>query len=169
MGRREALRCLAVGATAAAVGACSGHGSGGGPVGRALRDYAVGDWAATMTGGHEGTFTITSDGRWSETVLGLSGRWKLDSSGLTVISDGVDSEDLVDKPYLVPDVPSQASAALSKSYTTVGGWGSDHDGDVIVRTERGTVVLTFPRKGSGGVDDHVVRLTKMPQPTHEAP
>ncbi|MGA4843543.1 hypothetical protein [Streptomyces sp. G45] len=112
VGRRRALRLLVVGAVAAAVSACGGDGGDGGDGGtegaargvkaRALGAFAVGDWACRTSEGREGVFTIGGDGTWSETVLGLSGRWTLDKKGLTVVTDGVDSEELVDKPYTFP-------------------------------------------------------------------
>ncbi|TGB16027.1 hypothetical protein [Streptomyces sp. MZ04] len=138
---------------------------------RALAAYAAGDWAATTSAGHEGTITVTPDGTWSETILGLSGQWELGKNGLTVVMDGLDSEEERDKPYFLPGVPQQAQAALSKTYALEGGWSSDYTGKVAVRTQKDRVTLTFPDHSTGeGADEGlVVTLTKVVQPEHEAP
>ncbi|MFI6938562.1 hypothetical protein ACIBI4_04770 [Streptomyces sp. NPDC050418] len=162
VGRRAALRYLAVGTVAAAVSACGGNDSpAGGPKAQALKAYAVGDWEMSSTAGREGTITVNEDGTWSETVIGgLSGKWQLDKKGLTVTMDGIDSEEASEHPYFLPDVPDQKEPALSgRTYALEGGWSSDFDGKVSVSTKKDQVILTFPDAWSGEDSDDGVVVT----------
>lgn len=68
VGRRTALRYLLAGIAATAMSGC------GSPVEKAITAFAEGSWRFTTNTDIEGVLTITGDGRWSETRLGLSGR-----------------------------------------------------------------------------------------------
>ncbi|MER6319075.1 hypothetical protein ABT237_35775 [Streptomyces sp. NPDC001581] len=102
--------------------------------------------------------TITGDGRWSETRLGLSGRWEYASSRLTIIMDGDDSENA--DPYLIPSVPEPAEEALSREYSMNGGWSSSLGEKVKARRDKDAVVLEFAdfSDGNAGSPDHVESL-----------
>ncbi len=165
VGRRAAVRYLAVGTVAAVVSACGGSdGPASGPKAEALKAYAEGDWAMSSSAGREGTITVNADGTWSETVIGgLSGKWQLGKEGLTVTMDGLDSEEESDQPYFLPGVPDRKESALSgKTYALEGGWSGDFDGEVRVRTEKDQVILSFPDAWSGEDSDEgvVVTLTR---------
>ncbi|MFD8685938.1 hypothetical protein [Streptomyces sp. NPDC059651] len=91
---------------------------------KAITAFAEGSWRFTTNTDIEGELVITGDGTWSETRLGLSGRWEYDASRLMVIMDGVDSENAAQNPYSVPSVPKPAKDALSRDYAMHGGWSS---------------------------------------------
>ncbi|MFE9046428.1 hypothetical protein ACFY9F_10130 [Streptomyces sp. NPDC012421] len=163
VGRRTALRYLAAGIAAAAVSGC------GNPVEKAITAFAEGSWRFTTNTGIEGTLTITGDGRWSETRLGLSGRWEYDVSRLTVVMDGVDSDGA--EPYLVPSVPEPTAEALSQEYSMKGGWAVGLGEKVKARRDKDDVVLEFPdfSDGSEGSPEHVETLVFTLTRLKEAP
>ncbi|MFJ4711611.1 hypothetical protein [Streptomyces sp. NPDC088785] len=152
VGRRTALRYLLAGIAASAVSGC------GSPVEKAITAYAKGSWRFTTNAGFDGTLTITGDGKWSETRLGLSGRWEYDSSRLTIIMDGVDSEGA--DPYLIPSVPKPAEEALSREYSMNGGWADSLGQKVKVRRDKEDVVLEFGdfSDGNAGSPEHIESL-----------
>ncbi|MFB7177347.1 hypothetical protein ACFCYI_06545 [Streptomyces sp. NPDC056257] len=124
----------------------------------AITAFAKGSWRFTTNTDIERVLTITADGRWSETRLGLSGRWEYDPSRLTVIMDGVDSEDA--DPYLIPSVPEPAEDALSREYSMNGGWSSSLGEKVKARRDKDAVVLEFAdfSDGNAGSPEHVESL-----------
>ncbi|MEU0402300.1 hypothetical protein ABZ318_19075 [Streptomyces sp. NPDC006197] len=154
VGRRAALRYLLAGIAASAVSGC------GSPVEKAITAYARGSWRFTTNTDIDGVLTITGDGTWSETRLGLSGRWEYDPSRLTIIMDGVDSENAVHHPYRIPSVPEPAEDALSREYSMNGGWSSSLGNKVKVRRDKDAVVLEFEdfSDGSEGSPEHVESL-----------
>ncbi|MFG3013719.1 hypothetical protein ACGFZB_25400 [Streptomyces cinerochromogenes] len=152
-GRRAALRYLPAGLAVSAVSGC------GSPVEKAITAFAKGSWRFTTNTDIDGVLTI-GDGTWSETRLGLSGRWKYAPSRLTIIMDGVDSEDAVQNPYLIPSVPKPAKDALSREYSMSGGWSSSLGKQVRVRRDKDAVVLEFGdfSDGNAGSPEHVESL-----------
>ncbi|MDV5149482.1 hypothetical protein R1T08_36535 [Streptomyces sp. SBC-4] len=135
VGRRTALRYLLAGIAATAVSGC------GSPVEKAITAFAEGSWSFTTNAGFEGVLTITGDGKWSETRLGLSGRWEYDPARLTITMDGVDSENA--EPYIIPMVPEPTDDALSRDYTMNGGWAVSLGQKVQARRDKDAVVLEF--------------------------
>ncbi|MFD7262209.1 hypothetical protein [Streptomyces sp. NPDC059874] len=127
---------------------------------KAITAFAKGSWRFTTNTEIEGVLTITGDGRWSETRLGLSGRWEYDPSRLTIIMDGVDSEKALKNPYLIPSVPEPAKEALSREYSMNGGWSSSLGKKVKARRDKDAVVLEFEdfEDGSKGSPEHVESL-----------
>lgn len=154
VGRRAALRYLLAGIAASAVSGC------GSPVEKAITAYAKGSWRFTTNADFDGVLTITGDGRWSETRLGLSGRWEYDPSRLRITMDGVDSERARQTPYLIPSVPEPAKEALSREYSLSGGWSSTLGEKVKVHRDKETVVLEFEdfSDGNAGSPDHIESL-----------
>ncbi|MFJ4781471.1 hypothetical protein [Streptomyces sp. NPDC088762] len=127
---------------------------------KAITAYAKGSWRFTTNADFDGVLTITGDGRWSETRLGLSGRWEYDPSRLTVIMDGVDSESARQNPYLIPSVPERAKEALSREYSLSGGWSASLGEKVKVRRDKDAVVLEFEdfSDGNAGSPEHIESL-----------
>lgn len=154
VGRRTALRYLLAGMAASVVSGC------GSPVEKAITAFAKGSWRFTTNAGFDGVLTITGDGRWSETRLGLSGRWEYDPSRLTVIMDGIDSEKAVRNPYIIPSVPEPTNDALSREYSMNGGWSSSLGEKVKARRDKDAVVLEFEdfSDGNAGSPEHVESL-----------
>ncbi|MGW4896318.1 hypothetical protein ACWEQL_29300 [Kitasatospora sp. NPDC004240] len=150
MGRRQALRCLAVGALAAAAAACGG--SGGGPRSRALREYASGDWEARTNGRRVAVFTIRPDGTWSADGDEMTGRWDLDKDGLTIVMDGEDDQ------LFLPGVSKDAAAALSTDYTVRRGRSGRPVRALGVSTDRDTVRLDLSDPDEPG--SKVMTLTR---------
>ncbi|MFE4309717.1 hypothetical protein ACFQ9H_12905 [Streptomyces sp. NPDC056517] len=152
VGRRAALRYLLAGIAASAVSGC------GSPVEKAVTAFAEGSWRFTTNTGIEGILTITGDGQWSETRLGLSGRWEYDVSRLVVTMDGVDSAGA--EPYRIPSVPEPAEEALSREYSMQGGWAVGLGEKVKARRDKDDVVLEFAdfSDGSEGSPEHVESL-----------
>ncbi|EFL12817.1 hypothetical protein [Streptomyces sp. C] len=113
--------------------------------------------------------TITGDGQWSETRLGLSGRWEYDVSRLTVTMDGVDSEGA--EPNRIPSVPERAKEALSREYSMQGGWAVGLGEKVKARRDKDDVVLEFAdfTDGSKGSPEHVESLVFTLNRLKEAP
>ncbi|MFB8138348.1 hypothetical protein [Streptomyces parvus] len=163
VGRRAALRYLLAGIAASAVSGC------GSPVEKAVTAFAEGSWRFTTNTGIEGVLTITSDGHWSETRLGLSGRWEYDVSRLTITMDGVDSEGA--EPYSIPSVPEPAREALSREYSMQGGWAAGLGEKVKARKDKDDVVLEFAdfSDGSEGSPEHVDSLVFTLTRLKEAP
>lgn len=152
VGRRAALRYLLAGIAASAVSGC------GSPVEKAITAYAKGSWRFTTNAGFDGVLTITGDGRWSETRLGPSGRWEYDPSRLTIIMDGVDSENA--EPYIIPSVPEPTKDALSRAYSMNGGWSQSVGDKVKARRDKDAVVLEFEgfEDGLAGDPEHIESL-----------
>ncbi|PWK66704.1 hypothetical protein BCL76_110190 [Streptomyces sp. CG 926] len=152
VGRRTALRYLLAGIVATAVSGC------GSPVEKAITAYAKGSWIFTTNAGFDGILTITDDGRWSETRLGLSGRWEYDPSRIRITMDGTDSEGA--EPYIVPSVPEHAEDALSGDYQLLGGWSLSVGEKMKARRDKDSVVLEFAdfSDGLASSPDHIESL-----------
>ncbi len=163
VGRRAALRYLFAGIAASVVSGC------GSPVEKAITAFAEGSWRFTTNTDIEGILTITSDGQWSETRLGLSGRWEYDASRLTVTMTGVDSEGT--EPYRIPSVPEPTKEALSREYSLQGGWAVDLGEKVKARRDKDDVVLEFTdfSDGNAGSPEHVESLVFTLTRLKEAP
>ncbi|MFG2211957.1 hypothetical protein [Streptomyces sp. NPDC048638] len=125
---------------------------------KAITAYAKGSWSFTTNAGFDGVLTITDDGRWSETRLGLSGRWEYDPVRVTVTMDGTDSEGA--KPYIIPSVPKPAEDALSRGYRLLGGWSLSLGEKMKARRDKDAVVLEFEEfsDGQAGSPDHIESL-----------
>ncbi|MFJ5548609.1 hypothetical protein [Streptomyces sp. NPDC093225] len=108
---------------------------------KAITAFAKGSWRFTTNAGFDGVLTITGDGRWSETRLGLSGRWEYDPSRLKIIVDGADSERA--NPYTISSVPEPTEDALSRAYSMNGGWSQSVGDKVKARRDKDAVVLEF--------------------------
>ncbi|WP_033356023.1 hypothetical protein [Kitasatospora aureofaciens] len=145
VGRRTALRYLALGTMASLITACTGNMTeAGGPKKQALKAFAAGEWDYQSNAGHQGVLTITADGRWSTTQWQLSGQWELDGTRLRIQS--YDDDD----PFVVPDMTQSVEDGFSGRYRLNGGWSSD-----IGRTARATyknsqLTLHFPTYDDGG-------------------
>ncbi|MFD7561167.1 hypothetical protein ACFV9E_42640 [Streptomyces sp. NPDC059835] len=125
---------------------------------KAITAFAKGSWRFTTNAGFDGVLTITGDGRWSETRLGLSGRWEFDPSRLTIIMDGTDSKNAV--PYIIPSVPEPTEEALSQAYSMKGGWSQSVGDKVKARRDKDAVVLEFEdfSDGNAGSPEHIASL-----------
>lgn len=152
MGRRQALRFLAVGAVAAGAAACRLPGGGAGP--RSLREFAAGDWEAAVDGQRVALFTIGPDGSWSTRDGAVKGRWELGGGGLRVVADDDGT------PYLMPGVSRDADTALSGSYTVLEAYSGAPVQDVVVSSDRDVVRINFRGRGQDG-QGAVMTLTRI--------
>jgi hypothetical protein len=146
VGRRTALRYLALGLVAATVAACSRDGGSTSVKEQALKAFIQGEWEFKAENGSGGTLSVSGDGTWAMGDDELTGRWSHKDGRLTVTGDpGSDLSEY--KPFLVQDVPGTADEALSKDYRLTGGLTDGQDADyrnMQVRHRKGTVTLTFP-------------------------
>ncbi|MFJ9521002.1 hypothetical protein ACIRPK_22455 [Kitasatospora sp. NPDC101801] len=152
VGRRTALRYLAVGTLMTVVSACSGNGSGGGPTKQALKAFATGRWEYSSNADHVGVLTVTADGRWSTTQWnGLEGRWELTGSSLTIRMDGRPGRhDDFGSPFLLQDMTESVDEGFSGRYELNDGWSSDIGESAEVSYRKGELAVFFPGYYDGG-------------------
>ncbi|MFG2145939.1 hypothetical protein ACGFRG_17275 [Streptomyces sp. NPDC048696] len=159
LGRRTALRYLALGTVSAAVSACTGAGAVEGPRKQALKAFVKGDWVYRSNRDHEGVLTVTPDGHWSVTQWGgLSGQWMLDGAVLSVSADlpTGDAEAEEQEAFTVSSMPEKVSGSFSELLTLTGGW-SRVGSAVEAGYKKGALTLAFRGDGS---EDLLVTCTR---------
>ncbi|MEU9046568.1 MULTISPECIES: hypothetical protein [unclassified Kitasatospora] len=146
VGRRTALRYLALGTMASLIAACTGNKTeAGGPKKQALKAFAVGEWDYQSSAGHQGVLTIAADGRWSTTQWdGLAGQWDLDGTRLRVQS----YDD--DVPFVVPDMTQSVEDGFTGQYRLNEGWSSDIGRTAQATYKNAQLTLHFPTYSDGG-------------------
>lgn len=152
LGRRTALRYLALGAAASAVSACTGAGAAEGPRKQALKAFVKGEWAYRSNQSHQGVLTVNPDGRWSVTQWGgMSGQWMLDGAVLSVSTDAPtgDAESEAQEAFTLTSMPEKVSRSFSELFTLSGGWSSI---GTAVEAGYSKGVLTLAFRGDGSED-----------------
>ncbi len=153
VGRRTALRYLAVGTLMSVLSACGGNGSGGGPKKQALKAFATGRWGYRSNADHEGVLTVTADGGWSTTQWkGLVGGWELSGKNLTIRMDGRpgSNNDGFGDPFLLREMTESVDEGFSSRYELNDGWSSDIGESAEVSYKKGELTIFFPGYYDGG-------------------
>ncbi|MFD9792609.1 hypothetical protein ACFWXK_16835 [Streptomyces sp. NPDC059070] len=159
LGRRTALRYLALGTMAGAVAACTGAGAAEGPRKEALKAFVKGEWTYRSNQDHQGVLTVKPDGHWSVTQWGgMSGQWMLDGAVLSVSMDAAtgDAESEDQEAFTLTSMPEKVSRSFSELLTLSGGWSSI---GTAVEAGYGKGVLTLAFRGDGS-EDLVVTCTR---------
>lgn len=159
LGRRTALRYLALGTAASAVAACTGAGAAEGPRKQALKAFVKGEWAYRSNRSHQGVLTVNPEGHWSVTQWGgMSGQWMLDGAVLSVSTDAPagDAESEEQEAFTLTSMPEKVSKSFSELFTLSGGWSSI---GTAVEAGYSKGVLTLAFRGEGA-DDLLVTCTR---------
>jgi hypothetical protein len=152
VGRRTALRYLALGTMASLIAACTGNKTeAGGPKKQALKAFAAGEWDYQSSAGHHGVLTITPDGQWSTTQWnGAAGQWELDGTRLQVHMTPRHGDEGAIDPFLVPDMTEGVEDGFAGQYRLNGGWSSDIGRTAQATYKNAQLTLHFPAYYDGG-------------------